>query len=140
MSLRVIEEEAIPFAAFLSKADFDQRYPGRMVTDPSQLSAGWYVIYEHEALNYYFGPILLQSTGKDYLEQLKGIVGEAVAQRPAIENYRLELSYEPSVPASGATGSGSATSPNSSGNAGSGTPQPSQSWSFFDFFRRLFGL
>ncbi len=139
-ALRVIEEEAIPFAAFLSKADFDQRYPGKMVADHSQLTAGWYVLYQHESLNYYFGPILLQSTGEDYLAQLQGIVGQAVAQRPTIEGYRLELRYEPSVPAaapSGATGSGS---PSSSNSSGGGTPQPSQSWGLFDFFRRLFGL
>ena len=96
LALRVIDEEAIPFAGFLSKVEFDQRYPGKIVAEPAELDGGWYVIYEHETLNYYFGPILLRSTGEDYFAQLEEIVEAAVAQRPGINGYRLELSYEPS--------------------------------------------
>jgi len=80
---RVIEAGAIPFTAFLSKADFDQRYPGQELTDLSQLDPGWYVIYQHESLSYYFGPVLLESTGQDYLTQLTQTVENAVAQRPS---------------------------------------------------------
>jgi hypothetical protein len=94
-SVRVLEETSIPYMSFLSKADFDQRYPGEMLEDPAQLDAGWYVIYQHQALNYYFGPILLQSIGEDYLAQLTETVEAAVAERPSIQDYRLELSYEP---------------------------------------------
>ncbi|MGC6423789.1 MAG: hypothetical protein ACON4O_02235 [Lentimonas sp.] len=134
--IRVIEESAIPFAGFLSKAEFDKRYPGEMIADPSSLDSGWYVIYEHEALSYYFGPILLESTGLDYLKQLEGIVGDAVAQRPSIEGYRLELSYEPQLsPANTPT-----TDPASESQNGYGTPQPAPKPSIFDFFKRLFGF
>ena len=31
--IRVIDEAAIPFAGFLSKVDFDQRYPGDLFDD-----------------------------------------------------------------------------------------------------------
>lgn len=135
----VIEAGAIPFTAFLSKADFDQRYPGKEVSDLSKLEPGWYVIYEHESLSYYFGPVLLESTGQDYLSQLTETVDAAVAQRPSIQNYRLELSYEPSQSSSP---SGSSGSDASSGNpiGGSGTPQPAPKPSVWDFFRRLFGF
>ena len=95
--IRVIDEAAMPFAGFLSKVDFDQRYPGDLLDDPAKLDTGWYVIYEHESLNYYFGPILLESIGKDYLDQLSEIVEVAVIQRPSIQDYRLELSYEPNA-------------------------------------------
>ena len=95
--IRVINEAAIPFAGFLSKEDFDQRYPGDLFDDPAKLDSGWYVIYEHESLNYYFGPILLESIGKDYLDQLSRVVEVAVMQRPSIQDYRLELSFEPSA-------------------------------------------
>ena len=95
--IRVIDEAAIPFAGFLSKLDFDQRYPGDLLDDPAKLDTGWYVIYEHESLNYYFGPILLESIGKDYLDQLSRVVQVAVMQRPSIQDYRLELSFEPSA-------------------------------------------
>ena len=86
--IRVINEAAIPFAGFLSKVDFDQRYPGDLFDDSAKIDTGWYVIYEHESLNYYFGPILLESIGKDYLDQLSEIVEVAVMQRPSIQDYR----------------------------------------------------
>ena len=95
--IRVIDEAAIPFTGFLAKVDFDQRYSGELFDDPAKLDTGWYVIYEHESLNYYFGPILLESIGKDYLDQLSRVVQVAVMQRPSIQDYRLELSFEPSA-------------------------------------------
>lgn len=138
-AVRVIEAGAIPFTDFLSKADFDQRYAGEEVTDLSELEPGWYVIYEHESLSYYFGPVLLESTGQDYLEQLTETVESAVAQRPSIQDYRLELSYEPSQ-SSGSSGS-TADDP-SSGNpsSGTGSPQPPPEPSIWGFFKRLFGF
>lgn len=138
-AVRVIEAGAIPFTAFLAKADFDQRYPGKEVEDLSTLEPGWYVIYEHEALSYYFGPVLLESTGQDYLAQLTETVEGAVALRPTIQDYRLELSYEPSQ---SSTSSGSANNPPNTQNprAGSGSPQPAPQPSIWDFFRRLFGF
>jgi len=137
-AVRVIEAGAIPFTAFLSKADFDQRYPGGEVADLSTLDPGWYVIYEHESLRYYFGPVLLESTGQDYLAQLTETVEGAVAQRPSIQDYRLELSYEPSQSSasSGATGSDASTA-DPSGGYGSPPPPPPSIW---NFFRRLFGF
>ena len=95
--IRVIDAAAIPFSGFLSKVDFDQRYPGDLYDYSSKIDTGWYVIYEHESLNYYFGPILLESIGKDYLDQLSEIVEFAIMQRPSIQDYRLELSYKPSA-------------------------------------------
>lgn len=136
---RVIEAGAIPFTAFLSKADFDQRYPGAEVSDLSTVEPGWYVIYEHEALSYYFGPVLLESTGKDYLEQLTETVAGAVAQRPTIQDYRLELSYEPSQ---SSAPSGSSGTPPSSGNpsSGSASPQSAPQPSIWELLKRIFGF
>ncbi len=136
--IRVIEESAIPYAGFLSKAEFDRRFPGETVADPSALDSGWYVIYEHESLSYYFGPILLRSTGEDYLDELTGIVEAAVEQRPSIEEYRLELSYEPTESAGDVSGNG-ASEPEADSRQGSGSPPPRKP-SIFDFFRRLFGF
>ncbi|MDP4884114.1 MAG: hypothetical protein NWR08_08270 [Opitutales bacterium] len=137
--LRVIEEEAIPFTRFLSKADFDQRYPGAILDDPSKLDTGWYVIYEHESLSYYFGPILLESTGQDYYEQLKTTVGEAVDQRPTIEGYRLELSFEPKASSSSSTATTNPPAEESS-ESGYSTPQPAPKPSIFEVIKRWFGF
>lgn len=134
--IRVIEEEAIPFTRFLSKADFDKRYPGEALSDPAELDTGWYVIYEHESLSYYFGPMLLESTGQDYFDQLKATVGTAVAQRPSIEGYRLELSYEPQVTPSESTNPAEPNEPSSFPN----TPQPAPKPSIFDVIKRWFGF
>lgn len=134
--LRVIKENAIPFTRFLSKADFDQRFPGERLTDVAQLDIGWYVIYQHESINYYFGPILLESTGQDYLEQLKATVGNAVTQRPSIEGYRLELSYEPQV----SPQPNNPSNPPESNEPSSFPSAPPPPPSIFDFFKRLFGF
>ena len=134
--IRVIEEAAIPFTKFLSKADFDLRYPGEMITDPSKLDTGWYVIYEHESLSYYFGPILLESTGQDYYDQLEATVGEAVVQRPTIEGYRLELSFEPKA----ASSDPSNPSENADPSSLPSTPQPAPKPSIFDVIKRWFGF
>ncbi|MGJ8652197.1 MAG: hypothetical protein ACSHX8_02885 [Opitutaceae bacterium] len=133
--IRVIEEAAIPFTKFLSKADFDKRYPGEIVTDPSKLDTGWYVIYEHESLSYYFGPMLLESTGQDYYDQLEATVGAAVEQRPSIQDYRLELSYEPQAVSSPSDPS-EVTDPASLPS----TPQPAPKPSIFDVIKRWFGF
>jgi hypothetical protein len=139
--IRVIDETAIPFTGFLSKAEFDQRYPGEMIEDPAQLDTGWYVIYAHESLNYYFGPILLESTGEDYLQQLTKTVEAAVAQRPSIQNYRLELSFEPTSSNSQNRDSSSAEPP-----AEPSTPNPLPPSSppptpgFWGFVKRIFGF
>ena len=129
--IRVIDESAIPFTNFLSRADFDQRYPGKLVDDPAQLETGWYVIYEHESLNYYFGPILLESIGKDYLDQLSETVEAAVTQRPSIQNYRIELSYQPNI-----SSSDSKPSPSTQGPL---PPQKPPKSSFWSFVKKIFG-
>ena len=133
--IRVIEEIAIPYTGFLSKADFDQRFPGEFKSEPAELDSGWYVIYQHEHLSYYFGPILLESTGEDYLAQLTETVEAAVAQRPSITDYRLALSYEPSVQSS--SGSGAESNEPASGY---GAPPPEPPSGLWGFIKRVFGF
>jgi len=136
--IRVIEESAIPYAGFLSKASFDQRFPGTSKSGPAELDSGWYVIYEHESLSYYFGPILLESTGQDYLAQLTETVEAAVQQRPTITDYRLELSFEPTT--SGSERSESESAENTDPESGYGSPPPPQSFDFWSLVRRFFGF
>jgi hypothetical protein len=134
--IRVIEESAISYLGFLSKAEFDQRFPGQMQHGPTDLDSGWYVIYEHEQLNYYFGPILLESTGQDYLEQLTETVEAAVQQRPSITDYRLELSFEPSAaPSASERESGSENS-----ESGYGSPPPPPPSNIWTLIRSIFGI
>ena len=93
---------------------------------------GWYVIYAHESLNYYFGPILLESIGKDYLDQLSETVEAAVTQRPSIQNYRLELSYEPNA-------SSYDRNNNEPSTQNPLPPQTPPTPSFWSFVKKIFG-
>ncbi len=136
--IRVIEESAIPYAGFLLKARFDQRFPGQIKSGPAELDSGWYVIYEHESLSYYFGPILLESTGQDYLAQLTQTVEAAVKQRPTITDYRLELSFEPTT--SGSEASESENSESRESGYGSPPPPPPPSFDIWSFVRSVFGF
>jgi hypothetical protein len=136
-ALRVLPEEAIPFTAFLRKTDFDRRFPGDKVASVGDLEPGWYVSYEHEALRYHFGPILLESTGQDYRAELESIVEDAVAQRPSITGYTIDLSYLPppaAEPPPGEPGPGESSPP------APAPPQPRQSFNLFDLIRRIFGF
>ena len=137
--IRVINESAISYTGFLSKARFDQRFPGQIKSSPAELGSGWYVIYEHESLSYYFGPILLESTGQDYLEQLTQTVEAAVQQRPSITDYRLELSFEPSEASSTEGAESSGSSAESEGNDGS-PPPPPPSFDIWSLVRSVFGF
>ena len=131
--IRVIDEAAIPLAGFLSKVDFDQRYPGDLLDHPSKLDTGWYVIYEHESLSYYFGPILLESIGNDYFDQLSEIIELAVIQRPSIQDYRFELSYEPNASSS----ESKSTEPSTQNPL---PPQAPPKPSFWSFVKKVFGF
>ena len=131
--IRVINEAAIPFTGFLSKVEFDQRYPGDLFDDSAKLDNGWYVIYGHESLNYYFGPILLESIGKDYLDQLSEIVEVAVMHRPSIQDYRLQLSYEPKA----SSFESKITEPSTQDPL---PPQASPKPSFWSFVKKLIGF
>ena len=137
--LRVIDETAIPFMSFLAKADFDQRYPGELIEVPAKLDSGWYVIYEHESLNYYFGPILLESIGQDYLDQLTETVEAAVAERPSIKDYRLELSYEPREPQTAEPADGNEP-PDAASSRNPGAPPAEPKPSFWGLIKRVFGF
>ena len=144
LSIRVIDESAISYMEFLPKKEFDQRFPGQIKSNPAALESGWYVIYTHENLNYYFGPILLESTGQDYLMQLTQIVDAAVEQRPEIQGYELLLNYEPSADSFGDSGNSGRLGDDKEGSNGRVNEQQSDETSqpssgFWGFILRIFG-
>lgn len=144
LSIRVIDESAIPYMDFLPRKAFDQRFPGQVKSDMADLEKGWYVIYIHQSLNYYFGPILLESTGQDYLARLAKIVEAAVEQRPTIKDFQLVLNYEPSTEWSENTGksnqSGSDSKRSSDAGNGEQSEEAQQPSGFWGIIRRIFGF
>ena len=98
---RLLPPQAIAFSEFLSKAEFDQRFAGEAVSDPSAVPQGWYVRYQHESLEYWFGPLRFAATAEDYAASLRRIVAEAVAQRPELATHSITVITLPtSEPAS----------------------------------------
>lgn len=140
-SVRLIDETAIPYTGFLRKAEFDQRFPGKKLDDTADLLYGWFVIYTHQDLQYYFGPITLESTGRDYLQQLKSIVSQAVEQRPGLADHSLRLEKAPFSANSSATPS--AVDPRNANDASSEKGNSSgkvQSFSLWGIIKGWFGL
>jgi hypothetical protein len=88
---RLLPPEAIAFSGFLSKAEFDERFPGRIIEDTATLPQGWYVRYQHEALVYLFGPVRFAATAEDYAASLRRIVSDAVRQRPELANHEIAV-------------------------------------------------
>jgi hypothetical protein len=88
---RLLPPQAIAFSEFLSKAEFDQRFPGEAVSDPATVRQGWYVRYQHESLEYWFGPLRFAATAEDYATSLRRIVAEAVAQRPELASHSITV-------------------------------------------------
>jgi hypothetical protein len=138
-SVRVIDETAIPYTGFLRKAEFDQRFPGETLAKSDTVKSGWYVLYSQESLQYLFGPMSLQSTSQDYLDQLREIVKGAIAQRPEISDYTLQLLKTPfdinNLP--DATES-SKDEPDPEASKPMQTPPPSNG--FWGMVKRLFGF
>ena len=93
--LRQMPIEAIPYTGFLSKADFDERFPGELRESAAALPRGWYVTYQHEALVYWFGPVRFRSTAEDYEAQLRGIVDAATRERPDLQGYTIAVREAP---------------------------------------------
>jgi len=83
--------EAISYSAFLSKAEFDARFPGEAVQAANLLPHGWYVRYQHETLTYWFGPVRFRSVADDYASQLRGIVAQAQGARPELEGHTITV-------------------------------------------------
>ena len=83
--------EAIVDSAELSKAQFDQRYPGIDITRYGLMDEGWYVRYTHELLTYIYGPI----QDLDYARKQKALLEEIrlnlVLKNPKLSSSKIEI-------------------------------------------------
>jgi hypothetical protein len=81
--------ESIPASGLLSAADFRARYPGIELETGIPFEDGWYLVYRHAGLTYFFGP----EDDRAYLEpwesRLRNIVTTATEVRPQLESARI---------------------------------------------------
>ncbi len=90
---RILPVEAIEASRQLELERFEGLYPG-VPASPEALGApGVFVVYEHERLRYYFGPVTEVSEAQRWEEQLLQIRSEVIAARPSLESSQVYL-YE----------------------------------------------
>ena len=77
--------ESVFYIGQMKKAEFVSMYPGTVIQDPkNDLKTGFYIVYEHESLFYYFGPADNRALLKGYKEVLDGIVVKVKEKRPSL--------------------------------------------------------
>ncbi len=135
--LRLLPPEAIAFSEFLRKAEFDQRFQGEAISDLSTVPQGWYVRYQHESLEYWFGPLRFAATAEDYATSLRRIVAEAVAQRPELANHTITVVSLPTKESVNANANDplDPVPEESVADSGTASPPPPKPW-----WQRLLGI
>ncbi|MCC5804979.1 MAG: hypothetical protein JJU00_01505 [Opitutales bacterium] len=88
---RVLPVEAIDASATMRAADFNEAFPGVRATPDVLGVPGYFVVYEHENLRYYFGPVNGFGEARVWEDRLLAIRGDVVAQRPALATSRVYL-------------------------------------------------
>lgn len=81
--------ESIFYIGEMSQNDFRSLYPGKVISGPEQeLSEGYYLVYEHESLFYFFGPAKNPSLLSGYKEVLDNIVVQVKNKRPSLDSAK----------------------------------------------------
>lgn len=94
--------DALNYIHFLKKADFDARFPGvALAANTRPTSEGYYIVYTHESLTYYFGPTEDTIIAEVYKQELDRIVAEVQSMRSHLDSartYLIQIPEERSTP------------------------------------------
>jgi hypothetical protein len=89
---RLLPLESILYIGLMEKKEFEQLYPGSDFEQPSVfLSDGFYLVYEHEALKYFFGPSEDQFTCDRYKEKLDEVVDAVQKKRQSLNSAKTYI-------------------------------------------------
>lgn len=89
---RLLPLESILYIGLMEKKEFEQLYPGSDFDHPSSfLSDGFYLVYEHEALKYFFGPSDDQFTCDRYKEKLDKVVQAVQEKRHSLNSAKTYI-------------------------------------------------
>lgn len=89
----VLPVEAIDDAARLSAGEFSRRYPGIDVTGYFPDEEGFYINYNHQDLDYYFGPLDDYNEAIRWKDRLMVVREEVVSLRPSLGSSDVTI-YE----------------------------------------------
>ena len=90
---QILPIEAIDASGQLDVNQFRAQFPG-VEASPEALGAqGIFVVYEHEKLRYFFGPVVEVKEARDWEDRLLDIRAEVVAARPSLDSSKVYL-YE----------------------------------------------
>lgn len=96
----ILPIEAIEASGVLRADVFEAAYPGIPASAESLGVTGYFVVYEHEALRYYFGPVETLPAAREAKRVLLDIRADVIEQREALSTslvYILRFDLEEGV-------------------------------------------
>jgi len=131
---RQLPLRSINYMSFYTKQEFDERFPGKVITDKHPSDEGYYVVYQHENLLYYFGPDMYESIAEIYKEELDRVVEIVKGKRESLKTAKTYILKLPRDKASAP----SASESTSEETAKSGAPKPPEPESWWSrLFRKI---
>lgn len=88
---RVLPVEAIEAAETLPAPEFHAAFPGVRASPDVLGVPGFFVVYEHESLRYFFGPVKNFGEARVWEDRLLEIRDDVIRQRPALEVSRVYI-------------------------------------------------
>ena len=84
--------EAIEESRYLPAEEWESAYPGIDITGISLADEGYYVRYQHENLNYFFGPIETLDEAREHLRESWSMSGtELITKRPTLSTSEVDV-------------------------------------------------
>ena len=88
---RQLPLRSINYMSYFNKAEFDERFPGKPIKDKQPTEKGYYVVYHHESLVYYFGPDELKVIAEMYKRELDRVVGVVKGKRESLMSAKTYI-------------------------------------------------
>ena len=93
---RILPTRAINYTRYLSKQDFDSIFPGTILqSGKTPQEPGYYVVYQHEKIIYYFGPESSEIAAELYLEDLDNVVDLVKTKRASLQSAKIDIQKFP---------------------------------------------
>lgn len=141
-SSRILPTRAINYTRYLNKQDFDSMFPGT-VLKPGETpqASGYYVVYQHENLIYYFGPETSEIAAELYLEDLDKVVGMVQSKRATLQSAITDIQKFPrdiTPPQTNASNNSHPDHPNVPNNPSRQPSEPPTPW--WEKVLKIFGF
>jgi len=124
---RILPTKAINYTRYLHKQAFDDMFPGTpLQPGATPQAAGYYVVYQHEHLTYYFGPEKSEIAAELYLEDLDKVVDIVKSKRARLQSATTSIEAFPQPLSRPQTEQNPAPSSAEKNNPPATSPRPSQ--------------